>query len=260
MEIIVCIKQVPDTTELKIDPITGTLIRKGVPSIMNYDDKAALEEALKLKDSYNAKVTVITMGPEQAREVLEEALAMGADQAILLSDKRFSGADTWATSSTLAAAIKKLSFDVIFTGRQAIDGDTAQVGPQLAEKLNIPQVTYVRKVKFDGREFIVEREIEDGFEIVKVNPPVLFTVVKQANKPRYMSIRKIVEVCSEDKITTWKYEDIEIDENHIGLKGSPTKVKRTFIPEPKGRGKILQGSLEEQLTTLINELKEKHLL
>ncbi|SHE92607.1 electron transfer flavoprotein beta subunit [Marinitoga hydrogenitolerans DSM 16785] len=260
MNIIVCIKQVPDTTELKIDPITGTLIRKGVPSIMNYDDKAALEEALKLKDKFNANITVISMGPEQAKEVLEEALAMGADRAILLSDKKFSGSDTWATSNILSEAIKHLDYDLILTGKQAIDGDTAQVGPQIAEKLNIPQVTYVKKISFDNSEFIIEREMDNTIEIIKVTPPVLFTILKEANKPRYMNIKKLVDICSKDNIEVWSNEKLKLDENIIGLKGSPTKVRKTFTPEISKKSIILEGNISEQIDFLINELKEKHLI
>jgi len=260
MNIVVCIKQVPDTTELKIDPITGTLIRKGVPSIMNYDDKAALEEALKLKDQIGAKVTAISMGPEQAKEVLEEALAMGADDAILISDKVFSGSDTWATSNVLSEAIKKIGFDVIFTGRQAIDGDTAQVGPQIAQKLGIPQVTYVRKLSYKEGKFLIEREMDDYIEIMEARPPVLFSVVKEANNPRYLDVRRLVDICQKDPIQIWNNNDLKIDESIIGLKGSPTKVKKTFTPTFEKETKIIEGSTDEKVQTLIKELKEKHLI
>ena len=173
MKIIVCVKQVPDTTVVKIDPKTGTLIREGVPSIINPEDKNALEEALVLKDTYGAEVTVISMGPPQAKNALREALAMGADEAILITDRVFGGADTLATSKTLAAAIKTLGeFDIIFAGRQAIDGDTAQVGPEIAEHLDIPQVTYVQEVKAEGNDLYINRALEDGYEIIKVKTPV----------------------------------------------------------------------------------------
>ena len=261
MNILVCIKQVPDTTELKIDPVKGTLIRTGVPSIMNYDDKAALEEALRLKDMFNAKVSVLSMGPIQAKEVIEEAIAMGADEGYLLSDRKFGGADTWATSTTLTAAIKRLGhFDIIFAGRQAIDGDTAQVGPQIAEKLGIPQITYVKNIEYKDNELIVERELEDGYEVIKVSSPVLLTTIKQINKPRYMHISKIVDVCKEDNIKVLTFEDINIDEKFVGLKGSPTQVKKSFTPEPKGKGKMMSGTIEEMVKDVVNELKEKHFI
>ncbi|KAF2955352.1 electron transfer flavoprotein subunit beta/FixA family protein [Marinitoga sp. 38H-ov] len=261
MRIVVCIKQVPDTTELKIDPITGTLIRKGVPSIMNYDDKAALEEALKLKDKFGAKVIAISMGPNQAAEVLEEALAMGADEAILISDKKFGGSDTWATSNILSEAIKKIGFDVIFAGRQAIDGDTAQVGPQIAEKLNIPQVTYVNKIDYNGEFFIVNREMDNYIETIKIKPPVLFTILKEANQPRYMNIKNLVEICSnENNIRILTNDDLKIPDNIIGLNGSPTKVRKTFTPELSKKGIILEGNIVDNVNTLISNLKERHLL
>ncbi len=168
MNIVVCIKQVPDTNEVKLDPKTGTLIRDGVPSIINPDDKAGLEAALVLKDKFDAKVTVLTMGPPQADKALREALAMGADEAILLTDRKFAGADTWATSMTLAAAIRKLDYDLIVAGRQAIDGDTAQVGPQIAEKLELPQVSYVKELDRDGDHLFITREFEDRAHKIKL--------------------------------------------------------------------------------------------
>ncbi|MBM7559820.1 electron transfer flavoprotein subunit beta/FixA family protein [Marinitoga litoralis] len=261
MRIVVCIKQVPDTTELKIDPVTGTLIRKGIPSIMNFDDKAALEEALKIKDKHGAQVIAISMGPNQAVEVLEEALAMGADEAILISDKKYSGSDTWATSNVLSEAIKYIDFDVIFTGRQAIDGDTAQVGPQIAEKLNIPQITYVKDIDYNGEFFIVNREMDYYIETLKVKPPVLFTILKEANQPRYMNIRNLVDICSnENKIKIINNDNLKLPDEIIGLNGSPTKVKKTFTPELSKKGIILEGNLLENIETLISNLKERHLI
>ena len=203
MKIVVCIKQVPDTTEIKLDPVKGTMIREGVPSIMNPDDKGGLEMALQLKDKFGAEVTVLTMGPMQAEAILREAFAMGADKAILLSDRKFAGADTLATSNTLAGALRALGYDLIITGRQAIDGDTAQVGPQIAEHLDLPQVTYVEDLQFDGKKtFTVRKATEDGYQILEVEAPCVLTVLSSANKARYMSVRGIVEA-SDKPIETW---------------------------------------------------------
>jgi electron transfer flavoprotein beta subunit len=264
MNIVVCLKQVPDTTELKIDPVKGTLIRKGVPSIINPDDKNALEQALLIKDqNENTKITVISMGPSQAKEALNEALAMGADEAILLSDRFFGGSDTWATSETLAAGIKKIAdYDIIFTGRQAIDGDTAQVGPQIAERLNIPQVTYVQNFEFeDEKTVIVERALEDGYEKIRVKTPVLLTAIKELNEPRYMSISGIWESFGdENKVTVWGVDDLDVDRKNIGLKGSPTQVRKSFTPEQKGKGIMLEGTSDEVAEKMLVELKRKHVL
>jgi electron transfer flavoprotein beta subunit len=207
MKIVVCIKQVPDTTEVRLDPKTGTLIREGVPSIINPDDKSGLEAALRLKDEIGAKVTVITMGPPQAEKALKEALAMGADEAILLSDRAFAGADTWATSSTLAAAIRKLDYDLIIAGRQAIDGDTAQVGPQIAEHLNLPQVSYVEDLERDGDSLILKRVFEDGYHKVKVKMPCLITTLSEMNKPRYMSVSGVLDAYREKEVIKWTLDD-----------------------------------------------------
>ncbi|MGL5245724.1 MAG: electron transfer flavoprotein subunit beta/FixA family protein, partial [Sarcina sp.] len=191
MNIVVCLKQVPDTTVVKIDPVTGTLIRDGVPSIINPEDKHALEEALRLKDKEDAKITVISMGPPQAETALREALCMGADEAILITDRAFAGADTLATSRALAGALKKIDYDIIFAGRQAIDGDTAQVGPEIAEHLNIPQITYVQSVEVKEDGLVVNRALENGYELIKVNTPVLLTAIKELNQPRYMNVKYI---------------------------------------------------------------------
>ena len=193
MNIVVCLKQVPDTTEVKIDPKTGTLIREGVPSIINPDDKNALEEALVIKENEGAKVTVISMGPPQAESALREALAMGADEAILITDRAFAGADTLATSNALAGALRKLDYDIVLAGRQAIDGDTAQVGPEIAEHLGIPQVTYVEKVNVELDSLKVQRAWEDGYEVLEVKTPVLLTAIKELNHPRYMHMSNIFE-------------------------------------------------------------------
>lgn len=262
MKIIVCIKQVPDTNEVKLDPKTGTLIRDGVPSIINHDDMNALEEALELKDRYkDVEITVLTMGPPQADVALREALAMGADRAILVSDRAFAGADTWATSNTLTAAIKKIgSFDMIFCGRQAIDGDTAQVGPQIAEKLDLAQVTYVRKMEISGNTVTVERALEDGYEVIEVKMPCLLTAIKELNTPRYASVKGIFDAYREKTIENWTVKDIAIAPEIIGLNGSPTNVRRTFTPEPKCKGTMLHGCDKDTVCELFVRLKEKHII
>ncbi|AET68564.1 electron transfer flavoprotein, beta subunit [Desulfosporosinus orientis DSM 765] len=261
MRIIVCIKQVPDTHEVKIDPKTGTLIRSGVPSIINPEDRHALETALILKDQHGAEVVVLSMGPPQAADALLEALAMGADQAILLSDRAFAGADTAATSYALSQAIGKIGdIDMIFAGRQAIDGDTAQVGPQIAELLCLPQATYVQNVTLlDDKTCRVERAIEDGHEIVDIQLPALFTVLKAPDSPRYPSIRGIMRA-NEQGILIWGAEDVNADYNYLGLKGSPTQVRRTFVPEQKRTCTILEGSNTEKCQKLIECFKECQLL
>lgn len=261
MKILVCVKQVPDTTEVKIDKKTGTLIREGVPSILNPDDANALEEALKIKDKYeDVAVSVLSMGPPQADNMLRECLAMGADEAFLLSDRAFGGSDTWATSNVIAAGIKKLGkFDIVFAGRQAIDGDTAQVGPQISEKLNIPQVTYVQNFEINGEEVTLQRQLEDGYEVIEVNTPVLLTAVKELNEPRCMSVDKIFDAYKKEiKILT--INDISIDATEAGLKASPTKVFKSFTPKPKGRGIMLEGTSEEVVDELVVALKQKHII
>ena len=231
MKIIVCAKQVPDTTEVRIDPVKGTLIRDGVPSILNPDDANALEAALQIKDANEGTtVDVITMGPPQAMEMLRECMAMGADDSYLLSDRAFGGADTCATSTTIAAGIKKMGgADIIFAGRQAIDGDTAQVGPQIAQRLKLPVVTYVQKVEIQGDKVIVERQLEDGYEKIEVQTPCLLTCVKELNEPRYMTISGIVDAYKKD-ITVWNHEDVKLDPAACGLNASPTQVARSFTP------------------------------
>jgi len=262
MKIIVCVKQVPDTNEVRIDPVKGTLIRDGVPSIVNHDDLNALESALALKDKDpSVKVTVLSMGPPQAEEALRECLAMGADEAILLSDRAFAGADTWATSNTLAAAVRRLGeYDLIFAGRQAIDGDTAQVGPQLAERLGVPQVTYVQRFELRGRVARVERQLEDGFETIEVGLPCLLTAIKGLNQPRYMSIGGIYDSFREKSVTVWKLADLGIDASQVGLEASPTQVMRSFTPEPKGKGTKLEGGAAEVAGKLVGELTRRHVI
>lgn len=259
MKIVVCMKQVPDTNEVKIDPKTGTLIRDGVPSIINPDDKNAIEEALRLKDKNGAHVTVITMGPPQAQKALEEALAMGADEGILVTDRAFAGADTLATSHALAGALKTLEYDIIFAGRQAIDGDTAQVGPEIAEHLNIPQITYVEEVEEIEGGLKVRRAWEDGYEYIKVKTPVLLTAIESLNEPRYMNIKNIFSL-NEKEIKVWTAKDIDVDLSLLGLKGSPTKVKKSWAKEAKGQGEIINSSPKEEAQIALAKLKEKHII
>ncbi len=261
MKIIVCIKQVPDTTEVKLDPKTGRLIRDGVPSIINPDDKNALEQALSIKDENpDATVTVVSMGPPQADIAMREALAMGADEAILISGREFGGSDTWATSYIIATAIKKIGeYDLILCGHQAIDGDTAQVGPQIAEQLGIPQITYVQAMRIEGDEVIATRQLEDGYAVVSAKMPVLLTAIKELNSPRYMTPRGIFEAY-EKQVRVWGFADVPVDEARIGLKGSPTNVNKTFSPEPRGKGEMLEGADRNTVKALISKLTEKHVL
>ncbi|SJZ63530.1 electron transfer flavoprotein subunit beta/FixA family protein [Garciella nitratireducens] len=261
MKIVVCIKQVPDTNEVKLDPKTGTLIREGVPSIINPDDKAGLEAALRLKDSMGAEVTVLSMGPPQADAALREALAMGADKAILLTDRAFGGADTWATSTTIAAAIKNLEYDLIITGRQAIDGDTAQVGPQIAEHLHIPNISYAEEIKVEGDYVIVKRQYDDRYHIVKAKMPCLITALSELNEPRYMTPGGIFDAYREKEVINWGLKDITVDQSNIGLKGSPTRVVQSFPKSVKPAGtKVDLGDPEESASYIVEKLKEKYIL
>jgi len=260
MKIVVCIKQVPDTNEVRLDPKTGTLIRDGVPSIINPDDKAGLEAALRLKDEFGAHVTVITMGPPQAKMALKETYAMGADRVILLTDRVFAGADTLATSTTIASAIKKLDYDLVIAGRQAIDGDTAQVGPQIAEHLGIPQISYVSAVENKGDHAIVKRSFEDGFQMVKVQYPCLITALAELNEARYMNIKGVIDANRELEIETWTFEDIDADPDKMGLKGSPTKVKKSFTKGVKQAGKIIEGTPKEVAMAIVDKLQEKFII
>lgn len=261
MNIVVCIKQVPDTTEIKINPVTGTLIREGVPSIINPDDKGGLELALRLKDTVGAHITVITMGPPQADLVLREALAMGADRAILLTDRKFAGADTLATSNALAGALRTLEWDIVITGRQAIDGDTAQVGPQIAEHLGIPQVSYVcsAEVKDNGRKLTVRKETEEGYQVLEAETPCLLTVLSSAVKPRYMSVPGIVDAYNRN-VEIWGADKIDVDESRLGLKGSPTKVQKAFTKGLKQAGEVFETEPEEAVGIIISRLKEKFII
>lgn len=264
MKIVVCAKQVPDTTEVKLDPKTGTLIRDGVPSIINPDDKAGIEAALQLKEKCpGSTVTVVSMGPPQADTALREALAMGCDEAILVTDRAFGGADTWATSSTIAAALKKLEYDVIITGRQAIDGDTAQVGPQIAEHLGLPQVSYAENIEIDGECLKVQRQFEDRYHIIKVKMPCVITALSELAQPRYMTVAGIVDAYDVKEVKVWGLEDLKdtIDEANIGLKGSPTRVKQSFTKQPKAAGTVLKDlTPDEAVDAIVAKLKEKYII
>ena len=260
MKIVVCIKQVPDTTEIKINPATGTLIRDGVPSIMNPDDKGGLEMALRLKDQYGAEVTVITMGPPQADAILREAFAMGVDRAILLTDRAFAGADTLATSNALAAALRCLDYDLVIGGRQAIDGDTAQVGPEMAEHLGLPQISYVTGLEYDGQKTLtVKKETEEGYQMLSVEMPCVLTVLATANKARYMTVSGIMDAF-EKEVEIWTAAKIDIAPEKLGLKGSPTRVKKSFTKAQKGAGETFEVDAEEGVNIIINKLKEKHII
>lgn len=259
MNIIVCIKQVPDTTEIKIDPVKNTLIRDGVPSIMNPDDKGGLELALRMKDQYGANITVITMGPPQADVILREAYAMGVDRAILLSDRKFAGADTLATSYALAGAIKTMDYDLVIAGRQAIDGDTAQVGPEMAEHLGLPQVSYVIDAQRNGSKLIVRKENEDSVQTLEVEGKCVLTVLASAFQPRYMSVSGIMEAYNKE-VEVWGADKIDVDEEKLGLKGSPTKVFQSFPKAMKAPGEVHEVTNEEAVDLIINKLKEKHII
>jgi electron transfer flavoprotein alpha/beta subunit len=262
MNIIVCVKQVPDTNEIKINPETGTLIREGVPSIINPDDANALEQALRIKDEYpDTLVTVISMGPPQAKDMLQECIAMGADKAILLSDRALGGSDTWATSNALAAAIRKIEhYDIIFTGRQAIDGDTAQVGPQIAEKLKLPQATYIQRFEVKDGDITVARSLENGYETLRLKMPCVLTAIKELNQPRYMSISGIMKGANTD-IAVWSADDIGVDKTAVGLNASPTNVLKSFTLNPKEKGIMIDGDTPKELAcNLLNSLKVKHII
>ncbi len=259
MKIAVCIKQVPDTTDVKIDPKTNTLIREGVQSITNPFDEFAVEEALLTKEKYGGEVHVISMGPPQAIEILKNALAVGADKVYLVSDRAFAGADTLATAYTLSKTIEMIGgVDLVICGKQAIDGDTAQVGPGIATRLGMPQLTYVSKVKeidLAGKKIVVERMLENGREIVQSMLPVVITVVKDINEPRLPSLLGIKKA-AKTQIPTLSAKDIAVDENRIGLKGSPTWVTKIFSPEARGGGEVLKGELSEVVPLLVSKLMD----
>ena len=256
MKIIVCVKQVPDAKDVRLDPKTNTMAREGVQSIMNPFDRHAVEEGVRLKEQYGGTVTVISMGPPQAEAVLREAVACGADEAVLVSDRAFAGADTWATTYTLGKAIEKTgSFDLIICGKQAIDGDTAQVGPGLARRLNIPYVSYVRKITgFMDGVIQLHRLMDDGYDEVEIPLPGLLTVVKEINEPRVPSLKGKMKAKALS-IITMNAGDIEADTDSIGLPGSTTQVVKVFAPEFKGERAMLQGTVDEQVAQLIKKLE-----
>lgn len=236
------------------------MIREGVPSIMNPDDKGGLEMALELKDQYGAHITVITMGPAQADQILREAFAMGVDRAILLTDRKFAGADTLATSNALAGALKILDYDLIITGRQAIDGDTAQVGPQVAEHLDLPQVTYVENLQFKApKTFTIKKATEEGYQTVEVDAPCVVTVLASANHPRYMSVSGIVTAYQRE-VEIWGFDNIKVDENKLGLKGSPTRVAKSFTKGGKMAGQLYEVDAKEAVGIIVNKLKDKFIV
>ena len=261
MKIIVCIKQVPNTTEIKIDPVTNTLKRDGVPSIINPDDKAAVEAALQLKEQCGATVTILTMGPPQAEKALREALAMGADEAYLLTDRAFGGSDTLATSTIIAAAIQTLGCDLVLCGRQAIDGDTAQVGPQIAEHLGIPQITYANGITYNPENgtLTVKRQFEDRYQTLEVSGLCLITVLSTMVKPRYMNVWDIVKQ-DEKEIGKITNEDLQLDKSLIGLTGSPTKVKASFTKQLDKTVETVELTPDEAAKTIVAALQQRHLI
>jgi len=261
MKIVVCIKQVPDTTDVKINPETNTLIREGVESIINPFDMYAIEEAVRLKERFGGEAIALTMGPPQAESALREALSLGIDQAIHLSDRAFAGSDTWATSLILAKAISKISdVDLVICGKQASDGDTAQVGPGIAAHIDLPQATYVRRIDTvhldtDPKIMVVERLLEEGYELIELKLPSLITVVKEINEPRMPSLRGKM-AARKATITIWSNKDLSIAEDKIGLSGSPTQVVKIFTPPHKEGGKIFDDEPEVVTDMLVEELKD----
>ena len=266
MKIIVSIKQVPDPSgKVAVNP-DGTLNRASMQTITNPDDMNALEAALKMKDATGCKVIVVTMGPPPAAGMLREALAMGADEAILVSAREFGGSDTYATSQIHAAAVNRIGVeadDIVMCGRQAIDGDTAQVGPQMAEKLHLPQITYAADIAKEGNTVTVKRMLEDGYMTIKTQTPCLITCIKELNEPRYMSVGGVFEAYSKP-LTTFGYDDLKddplIDATTIGLKGSPTNIFKSFTPPQKGAGMMLEGADKATCEKLAGILAAKHII
>lgn len=260
MNIIVCLKQVPGTTQVKINPETNSLVREGIENIINPFDTYALEEGIRLREKFEGKVTVMTMGPAQAEDALREAISLGADEAILLSDRVFAVADTWATAHTISKAAEKIAdYDLIICGRQTIDGDTGQVGPELAEMLDIPFVAYVSNIEeIDGKNLRVRRMVEEGHEIIETTLPAVITVAKEINVPRLPSLRGKMKAKSAP-ITTWTINDLDVSEEMVGLKGSSTQVIKVFFPERISQAEILEGDLANKVDTLIDRLKGANL-
>ena len=261
MNVVVCLKQVPDTTKVKINPQTNTLMREGIKSIINPLDTYALEEGVRIKERYGGKVTAISMGPPQAEGALREAMSTGADEAILLSDSAFAGADTLATAYTLARAIDKLApYDIIICGRQTIDGDTGQVGPELAEMLGIPFLAYASKIEEISNGCIrVKQMVEEGHELIEAPLPAVITVVKDINTPRLPSLRGIAQ-SKGAAIPVWTAQELDVDKNLVGLSGSATKVIKIFFPQRVHHGEILQGDMESQVESLIDKLRDAKVL
>ncbi|UCG38800.1 MAG: electron transfer flavoprotein subunit beta/FixA family protein [bacterium] len=261
MEIVVCIKQVPETSKVRINPETNTLMREGVQSIINPFDMYAIEEAIRLKEAHGGKVTILTMGPPQAESALREALSLGADEACLVSDRAFAGSDTWVTAYTLAAAIRKLGpVDLILCGKQAIDGDTAQVGPSLADQLGIPFVAFVRRIRTVGSgELLVERMFEEGYEVVRLPLPGLITVVKEINEPRLPSLKGKMRAKKAEIIALGR-GDLEVEDPFLGLDGSPTRVEKIFSPDLRRTGVKWQADAEEMAQNLVKGLKEQGII
>jgi len=261
MNIIVCIKQVPDVTEVKWDPETGSLIRKGIPSIINPNDKNALEAALQVREMHGGEVTVLSMGPSQVEEALREALGMGADRAIQLSDRRFAGSDTWATAYTLGLAVKKIGqYDLIICGTEAVDGMTAQVGPQLSEYLDIPQLTYATHIEIIDKKVRVKQKLGDYDRLLEAPLPALITIEREAFRPRIAPMDTILEAYGKE-IPVWKPEDLNGEEDHFGLKGSPTRLRKVYTPKLlKGKVEMLEGGPEEVAGKLIGKLREKYII
>lgn len=256
MNVIVCIKQVPNTTQVRINPETNTLIREGVESVINPFDLYAIEEGIRLREKHGGKVTVLSMGPPQAESALREAIALGCDDAILLSDRYFAGSDTWATSYVVSQAIKKIgSYDIVLCGKQASDGDTAQVGPGISTFLDIPQVTYIKKIEeINNNTARVERMMEEGYEVIETSLPCLLTVVKEINQPRLASLKGKMR-SKKAEIVRWSADDLNCDFDKIGLDGSPTRVVKIFTPPPRKGGVILKGDVPEIVEKLVSELK-----
>ena len=260
MKIVVCVKQVPDTKGgVKFNP-DGTLDRAAMLTIMNPDDKAGLEAALRLKDQYGAEVTVLTMGLPKAEEVLREAMAMGADKGILVTDRVLGGADTWATSTTIAGALRNLDYDLIITGRQAIDGDTAQVGPQIAEHLGLPVISYAEDIKVEGDSVVVKRQYEDRYHVVKAKMPCLITALSELNEPRYMTPGGIFDAYKAD-ITVWGRADLkDVEDSNLGLKGSPTQIAKASDKVRKGAGEKVNLDPAASVDYIVEKLKAKHVI
>ena len=258
MKIVVCIKQVPDTSEVKLDPKTNTLIRDGVPSIINPDDKSGIEAALRIKEQVGGTVTVVCMGPPQADVAIREALAMGCDDGVLISGREFGGSDTLATSTIIAAGLKTLDYDLIITGRQAIDGDTAQVGPQIAEHLGLPQVSYAEDIQVESENsIIVKRQYEDRYQKVRIKTPCVITALTELAEPRYMSVSGTVDAYAKE-IKVLGFEELKdkLNPEHIGLKGSPTNVVQSFTKQAKGAGTVLKdASADEAVKAIIAKLE-----